>query len=571
MSKKTSTLSDIYLNITRLDTKIDTEIYNINNPSSGSTIINGNFDVMHNINVSSNVFVNNNISANGNCTINGTTMLNKTIINGNTINNKSGLILDGNQNGKFLQMEPDGTVKYTGLDSIGLTEIHGSVGAKQIEIFKINNPGPSDDNMYFYLNNTIDIGGAYGDDDIRKTLQAHQPTSGELNILNLDSSSPGLLNVKGDVNIGEKYSENNNIKGKLIINDSGEDKLDGIFELHGNAKILGNTISNNFESGALVVTGGVGIGGKLNVYDNAIIGDSSNNNNGLVVYGNAIISNKIKVGEFSGDSYIQPPGEFGLDVDGDINVSNNLTVDKQVILGAKYADGEFVLDVNGSTKVKDKIIIGTIDANVINDENLLINGSAIIGNVSISSDDIETSSLIIKGDSGITGNLIVKQKTEIKSVIDADGDNSNGALTVDGGVFIGQKLYVGSVADVAFIDKGVSEGAVKVNGGVNICGKLIVNSTNVESNIYNDYSLVAGSGVGIIGDLKIDQAQTVSFGEKSSISNMNINTETINISGGVIEDKQFNQLYQQNICLKINCNGQLYYLPLFGTTNPITD
>lgn len=613
-------INELFVNINRLDSKIDKEFYELINPPSGTTIINGNFDVMDNINVSSNMTVNNDIvvKSNGNiwknvdvggninaheklevfgnihakkdiildgnftlnnggtCTINGTTILNNTIIRSQDNSVFSGLKLDGNQTGNFLQMEPDGTVRYTNLDDIGLVQLHESEGTNQIKLVKVPGGGSSDDAFYFYLKNTIDIGGAFGivKDDKRSAVGSDMsPSVGVLNIHSFyyedktnteyNELREGILNVNGTVRIGgvknRSLSEGGSVRGKLIIEESEDKKFDGSLELYGKAVIKGNTAldGNVSSSGSLVVEGGIGIKGNLNVDNIATFGLGLDHDNDiddkLIVKGCARVTKKMRVGTgdpYNGDSEMTDC----IVVNGNIGVSGDLTIgnDKKIIMDPEADD---VLVVNGSINAGVSVKIGDVSANFINgkDGNLVVDGSTFISNqlvVGVDGTDNEDPLLIIYGNSEINGTLGVTKEVKIES--DKSGDRENCALDVEGSISA-NNLYVRSSEGIVFGET-ITGGAVKVNGGVNIAQELYVGGGTASGNTKSG-TLVVNGGAGIDGTLNALEI---------------VAENAIKIGPGTIQNSGVGTVWGTHTTIarriEINIGGNVYYIPLYTSS-----
>ena len=190
----------------------------------------------------------------------------------------------------------------------------------------------------------------------------------------------------------------------------------------GNVTIESTVGSNSAVTGALVVSGGVGIGGDV-----CISGNSTSNSavtNSLTIYGGAGIAGDIDVGGnvlISGDAGTNSVSSGALVVVGGVGISGGLTVGL------------------------DSAFTGNISANIISASQVITNGIQNSGSLVTSSISTPTMTL---------GELIVASTADIGSDLTTGGNVTvggdvestspvTGALIVAGGAGIGSDVYVG--------------------------------------------------------------------------------------------------------------------------------
>ena len=194
-----------------------------------------------------------------------------------------------------------------------------------------------------------------------------------------------------------------------------------------NVRIVETEDSTSSTSGALIVSGGVGIGKTLNVEGKANIGNIG------------IDTNTISSTNTNGDINIDPIGT------GEVNISSNTSITGILNIDNVRIDGN------------------TIDVtNTNGDLNLSGNGS---GSVNVTSDLDITGSLNVTSDLDITGNLGIGGSATIGNDRDTDTHTVNGSFTINGRgsgfVVMGQDTNGGSIeilrSSGSFIDLKRSE------------------------------------------------------------------------------------------------------------------
>ena len=220
-------------------------------------------------------------------------------------------------------------------------------------------------------------------------------------------------------------------------------------------RILSTISSISSNTGALVVTGGVGIGSNANV------------------------------------------GGF-------LHVYNTLTTSTYLISGTYNVttSGDISLLVDGGTIIRKDLLVG--------------NTTHIYSTATSTSTN--TGALIVDGGVGIGKDLNVGNITHIYSTATSilTTSSSSGALIVDGGVAISKNLNVGDVTHIYSIATSTSTntGALIVDGGVGIGKDLNVgNITHIYSTVTststNTGALIVDGGVGIGKDLNVGQNATI--------------------------------------------------------------
>jgi len=236
--------------------------------------------------------------------------------------------------------------------------------------------------------------------------------------------------------------------------------------------ILSQTLSEGTDTGALVVTGGVGIGGRLNV-------------GGLTVLSDATVTNSLRlegVVTIYNDTESNSTDTGALIVLGGAGIGKNLTVGGNIVSTGTVSGFELydngnrvVTDVNPvggfGISIRDKVSVGTATTFTIDNTGVLalvgstyIGISSATGIVTITNLGVQT--LTAGTDTAVssnTGTVIVWNTSTLQSVTNRGSTTTNrihitntetsnsgatGALTVDGGVGIGKDLVVDGNATV---------------------------------------------------------------------------------------------------------------------------
>ena len=282
-------------------------------------------------------------------------------------------------------------------------------------------------------------------------------------------------------------TDNNDILGINSITVIGDSSIGGVLS------ITDTTSSTTNGTGALVVSGGVGIAENLNIG-----GDTTAD--GTVAISNTTASNDVTSGALVVSG--------GVGIGGDLNVSGTI-----VAGGIDLGSGDFEI---GSTTASNNATSGALvvaggvgiggDANIGGDTN--ITGTLTVDSVSTitstaSSTTNETGALIISGGLGLAENLNMGGVLNVNNVTGST-DPSTGAVVVDGGLGIAENLNVGgdiSADGQVNINNtanstGTGTGALVVSGGASIDkdlyvgGDVILNGSLVStSQFFNAYHL----------------------------------------------------------------------------------
>jgi len=205
-------------------------------------------------------------------------------------------------------------------------------------------------------------------------------------------------------------------------------------------KITSTRISNSSDSGAFIVSGGVGISGNVNVASTTISTDLSSGS--FITKGGAAIAGNVNIGGVRNVIY-------------SIASSTSSTTGALTISGGLGMGGNLYV---GSTTESDSTTIGSlvVSGGVGIAKNANIGGDVKMGRNSTSF-DLSSGSLIVSGGAAITGNLNIGAKTIIYSIASSISP-STGALTISGGIGIGENANI--------------KGNTTVNGTINAAGLM---------------------------------------------------------------------------------------------------
>ena len=238
----------------------------------------------------------------------------------------------------------------------------------------------------------------------------------------------------------------------------------------GSLNLVTGIVSNNATSGDLVTTGGVGIGGNLNVNGNGSIKSgtsaTSTTTGALTVTGGVGIT---------GDLYVGGSGYFG----------GNLVLTTATLGGSGYgiANIRAGTDTAVSTATGAVTIWNTSTFQTVSDRgNSTTNSISILNG--LQSTTTNNGALVVSGGVGIGGTLNVGSNTKINSTA-TSSNTSSGALIVAGGLGVGGNIYSGGSGSYAgslsvgstTISTSTNTGALTVAGGVGINGAIYVANT----------------------------------------------------------------------------------------------
>lgn len=235
---------------------------------------------------------------------------------------------------------------------------------------------------------------------------------------------------------------------------------------NGNVLIPASTASTTTTTGALIVTGGVGIGQSLSVGGRLQLFNGSN----FTAFVSSATGNTVytlpATSPATGSSVLQSTSEG-------------------VMSWVPMTSGSSSGTVNSGTANFAAYYASTSTA-VSENANLQFTGTGLSVGGNINSTSTKSGALYVNGGLGVTGNAFIGGTTTIQSSV-ASISSSTGALVVSGGAGIGGSLYVGGASRFSDTTQSlsVSSGALVVAGGagiaqsVSIGGRLqLFNSSN---------------------------------------------------------------------------------------------
>jgi hypothetical protein len=281
-------------------------------------------------------------------------------------------------------------------------------------------------------------------------------------------------------------------------------------ELRGNVGITSSISSISTETGALVVVGGVGIGGNINAGGtvNRLTGNTASTSTAtgtLVVTGGVGVSGNI----YAGSIQNTPIGNTTRNTGAFTTLtSNGATTFTAGTASTSTATG--TLAVTGGVGVSGAIYAGSIQNTPIGNTTrntgaftTLTSNGATTFTANTASTSTSTGTLVVTGGVGVSGN------------INAGGEVRANELTVHQSCFISGNLELNNNNAVMYLDStlastSTSTGGIRVpNGGVGIGGNINVGGTvnrltgNTASTSTSTGTLVVTGGVGVSGNLNV--------------------------------------------------------------------
>jgi len=267
-----------------------------------------------------------------------------------------------------------------------------------------------------------------------------------------------------------------------------------------------STSSSDTGTGAIVVSGGVGVSGNINTggYVKLLNTDPYN---ALSVSGGVYLGGNLRTsGDISGEN---------------LNINNNITAN-----GNSFVSGQSFINVvnsvNGSYPYRTLLSMTDFSYNV----------------TFYSTTDAYSSSsgaVTVMGGAGIRGNVFVGGNTLILSNTPSNGTKS-GALQVVGGAGISGNVFVGGNTIILgkIPSNGTNSGSLQVVGGAGISGNVFVGGNtiilgNTNSNSTNSGALQVVGGAGISGNVFVG-GNTIILGNTNSDST---NSGALQVVGGV--------------------------------------
>ena len=336
------------------------------------------------------------------------------------------------------------------------------------------------------------------------------------------STATGALVVSGGLGVAEDVYVGGQIAVSTITSISGDITIDPagtsnvVFGTGAQVKILDTTLSSSIATGALVVSGGVGVaedvyvGGQIAVATiTSISGDITIDPNGTsnVVFGTGA---QVKIQDTTAASSTAT---------GALVVSGGLGVAEDVYVGGQIA-------VSTITSISGNI---TIDPNGVSDV-VFGTGAQVKINDTTGATTTATGALVVSGGVGVGGDLyiggeIVAQKLTIQlttittTMVQTDDiiktvnttaatNTTTGALVVSGGAGIGGNVYVGGQIAVATITSIISNSDITIdpNGTGNVVfgtgAQVKINDTTGATTTATG-ALVVSGGVGVAEDIYV--------------------------------------------------------------------
>ncbi|WP_374458497.1 beta strand repeat-containing protein [Chryseobacterium taeanense] len=401
------------------------------NAASGALVVNGGVGVNENINIGNDINAggNLNITKNANITEN-LTAKNISVSNGFQVNGDADAV---DQNSGALVVAGGlgvGKNIYSGKDIVAVKNITANenlTSTKNTNVGQNLTVGLSTTTSSLNVNNAANIGGIT---TITNATHSTNAASGALVVnggvgVNENINIGNDINAGGNLNITKNANITENLTAKNISASNG-------FQVNG----IADAVDQN--SGALVVTGGLGVG--KNIYSGKDITASKNitANENLTSMKDTNVGQNLTVGLSTTTSSLNVNNAANI---GGITTITNATHSTNATSGA--------LVVNGGVGIKEDMNVGE-DISVTGNTNL--NGNLYTNKKSTFNDD-----------------ALFNKQMNINSTIDDDNDK---ALEVTGGAIIGKRLHIKSTISQPY--GSFTDAALKVDGGAIINGNLSV-------------------------------------------------------------------------------------------------
>jgi hypothetical protein len=348
--------------------------------------------------------------------------------------------------------------------------------------------------------------------------------NGQLNASN--ASISGTLNTStitasSVVSITDQSVSTNTATGALQI--SGGMGILGNINSAGILKIVNTTSASNTNSGALVVSGGVGINGDV------FVGGSQTTSGSLSVAGFRSSANSTVVGTLATIALsVNGTNTNTLTTSGSTNIGGgtNTTVSgTSVVVNALTSGGTMNMQVNSVTKSQFSETQTTFT-----NTNTTVNSSDVL---QLNSNTVNITSV---GGLQIVGEPTFNNKTRITDTSVSTNTNT-GALIVSGGLGVGGDVNFSGVTNISnqvtMANATVSNG-LTVNGQSTLIQIVSITSTIVSTNTATGALIVAG-GVGIGGNLFIGGSISSQSGVGGSLALSGFNsTANSTVTGSLV-------------------------------------
>jgi hypothetical protein len=263
------------------------------------------------------------------------------------------------------------------------------------------------------------------------------------------------------------------------------------------------TESTDYTTGAVVVTGGLGVSGAVNT--------NSSVSAGGVVYCNSAVDSA----DYTTGSLVVTGG---VGVFGDIYTSGNINFD-----GGLYATGNIESTSSGTGSLV--VHGGTgISGNLFVDGSANVAGIARVTNTTDSS-AVSNGALVVSGGIGVSGTL----NASIINIAAGNDSSSptSGAIIVDGGIGVGGNVFIGNTLNVlgGVISTDSGSGTLIVAGGTGISGNVsvggnitVAGNTTVSSSLFVE-KIVESLSTVVVGS---DNTATIDYAASPSIVYLNV-------------------------------------------------
>ena len=311
----------------------------------------------------------------------------------------------------------------------------------------------------------------------KKSSATGEETNFDIPVPTVTGEDPSRLSaVFDEVTIKERLVVEGGDSGQVLSQFGGPVTFDGKIKANAQVKIANETDSTGTTSGALVVTGGVGVGKTItaanatvgNVTLNGTTNELTSTSGNLNI--NASVGNLVNIQTNTNVTGI-------LDVNGSADI-DNVRIDGNTITTVD-TNGSITIDPDGTGTV-------SIPANTNVTGILDVTGSADIDNVRINTNSVTTSS----------GNLILDSSTNVVQI--TSNVDLNGTLDVSGNTTLGNNAQLDTVildAQVTVADNSFLRlGDAYVSSGT-FTSSLVNFATNAwYSGITNSWNFTGGSG-----------------------------------------------------------------------------
>jgi len=287
-------------------------------------------------------------------------------------------------------------------------------------------------------------------------------------ILKTIIAKDSLLSITdGLTRLTDTTASTSSITGALVV--SGGVGVAGNLYADGITRLTNTTESTSATTGALVVSGGVGVGGAL--YTGGIIRFTDTTVSTSTTTGALVVSGGVGIG---GALYAGGITRFT-----DTTESTSSSVGALVVSGGVGIAG--ALFAGGITRLTDTTAsTSTTSGALVVSGGVGIAGALNVGGITgftdtTTSTSISTGALRVSGGVGIAGNLFAGGITRLTDTT-ASTSSITGALVVSGGVGIAGALYAGGITRLTNTTESTSAttGALVVSGGVGVGGNLTV-------------------------------------------------------------------------------------------------